>query len=346
MSEKNTGAAPRGIVDLARPRLPLGPSPFALSTLRGVAKNLDSYGPVSGQRLARECASQHCVGASGLVADQTVDQLFERIYLANGAHGRILTWTSGGGPVERLRARLGVQVEYLPRNDDLSAALEHAGEGADPTTGLVYVTNPDDPTGHGMQMEELGVMCGMLPEGCLLVVDESYMDFTWPPERYSMLSMQHELPNLVILRGLNRCRDMAGLPSALGSCPPGLAARVADIPPAAPLTGLAENVALAALRDEEHHMANLEAVMACRKSLCGLLDSMDMAYVDSQAPFVLFVPSRPALTTARRLMDKGVRVGTFEGTELEDCLRVFFGSDEDMAVLQGALTEVLAEEDW
>lgn len=279
------------------------------------------------------------------MADQSATQLLERIYLAHGGHGRVLAWASGGGPVERMASRLGVQVEFVQRNDDLSPPLERMAEAADPTVSMVFVSNPDNPTGYGIPMEELGVMAGVLPPDCLLVVDESYMDFTWPPETYSLTSMRGELQNLVIIRGLDRCRGLAGLPSTLASCPDWLADRLMRIPPAAPLTGLAETVAMAALADEDHHMANLEAVMQAKNGLYRILQKNDIEYLESQAPFVLFLPGRPALQVAREMLDRGVALKSFAGTVLEDFLRVSLGTAEEMAVFDGALSAVYASGD-
>ena len=119
----------------------------------------------------------------------------------------------------------------VPRGEDYRLPLEFLAEAADERTALVFVTSPDNPTGLAARAEELMVLSGVLPAGTLLVVDEAYMDFSWPPEEYSMLHQVAELDNLVVSAHLFQgLRPGGPAPGLRGSLPAWLAAHLRRAP--------------------------------------------------------------------------------------------------------------------
>lgn len=85
-------------------------------------------------------------------------------------------------------------MRQTPLNPDFSFPWKAMRELVDETTSLVFVTSPDNPSGHAASVEELAAFARSLPETCLLVVDEAYMDFTDDESAYSLLPAWRNSP--------------------------------------------------------------------------------------------------------------------------------------------------------
>jgi histidinol-phosphate aminotransferase len=241
-----------------------------------------------------------------------------------------------------LTAKLcGVEYREVPRGGDFRLPLESLAEAVDKNTAMVFVTSPDNPTGQAARAEELMVLAGVLPERTLLVVDEAYIDFTWPPEEYSVLSMLNEVPNLVVLRTFSKAYGLAGLRLGYGVMQQELAdlVRRARLPFTVNL--LAEVAGIAALDDDNFYSETLSVVFQGRELLLKSLPELGCEVWPSQANFVMFRPPLPAFEVVEALLRRGIIVRHLASFGLPQNIRVNVGTQAETQAFLGALKEIL-----
>ena len=116
----------------------------------------------------------------------------------------------------------GVELRQTPVNADFSFPWDNLLKLVDDKTSLVFVTTPDNPSGYTPPVAELETLAKALPDTCLLVLDEAYMDFTDDEADYSLVKRLDEFPNVIISRTFSKSFGMAGSASlrhrARGAC--------------------------------------------------------------------------------------------------------------------------------
>ncbi len=113
----------------------------------------------------------------------------------------------------------GVDLRQVPLRPDFSFDFEALLGAVDENTALVFVTNPDNPSGHAVPAAELAGLAKRLPPRAVLVVDEAYADFADPAGQYTLLPRLGELPNVAVLRTFPRCTAWPGCAWASGPWP-------------------------------------------------------------------------------------------------------------------------------
>jgi histidinol-phosphate aminotransferase len=206
---------------------------------------------------------------------------------------------------------------------------------------MVVVTSPDNPTGLAAGVEDLTVLAGVLPKDCLLVVDEAYAEFAWPPESYSPLQAFDKFENLVCLRTFSKAYGLAGMRLGYGIMPAQLAAllRNARIPFTVNL--LAEEAGLAALEDETFFNETLTVVMRGREYFTNELTRLGCKVWPSQANFVMFRPPMDAKTLFLTLLERGIIVRHLGSFGLADCIRVNVGTDKENKLFIKTVGDIL-----
>ena len=162
----------------------------------------------------------------------------------------------------RMCAKLcGLEYREIPRGPDYALPLEAMIEAADVNTAMVIVTSPDNPSGLTATVDDLALLSGALPEDCLLVVDEAYIDFAWPPESFTPVQAFDSFRNVVALRTFSKAYGLAGLRLGYGILPAGLAALMKNARIPFTVNLLAEEAGLAALEDDVFYNETLALVM-------------------------------------------------------------------------------------
>lgn len=216
----------------------------------------------------------------------------------------------------------------------------------DPKTALVFITTPDNPSGYCPPVTELEAFAKALPPGCLLVVDEAYMDFCRDETEFSLLPRFLEFPNLVILRTFSKSFGLAGLRLGYGIMPPTLAdtLRRAHMPFSVNI--LAEIAGMAALADTTFYAATLQAVREGKASLQKGLAALGCRVFPSQANFLMFsLPagcSKTAHDIFENLLSKGLIIRPLSSYGLPEYLRVSIGSTQENRLFLSFMREALS----
>jgi len=331
------------VIKLASNENPLGVSPVVQQALARTAAQAFRYPQNHSPRLTQAIAKAMGVPAEMVVAGNGSDEIIDLLLRVVAQPGRdnVVCYEHSFSMYSMMARMCGVEYREVPRGEDYRLPLESLAEAVDHNTALVFVTSPDNPTGLAARAEELMVLSGVLPDGALLVVDEAYMDFTWPPEEYSMMNLAAELGNVVVLRTFSKAYGLAGLRLGYGVMPVWLAGHVRRARPPFTVNLLAEEAGIAALEDDAFYSATLEVVFKGRELLLKRLPELGCAVWPSQANFVMFRPPRPAAVVCEELLKRGIIVRHLKSFGLPANIRVNVGTGPETEAFLKALEEIL-----
>ena len=331
------------VVKMASNENPLGVSPMAAEAIERHAGLSFRY-PQAGNPGLTSALSNHlgvpqrCI-VPGNGSDELID-LLVRVTARPGCDNTVVCDPSFS--IYSMQAALcGVEVRRVPLGEGYTLPLAGLLEAADQNTGLVFVTTPDNPSGVATPAVELEKVASDLPPDTLLVIDEAYVEFTKPRERFDSLSWWSEECPVVILRTFSKMYGLAGLRLGYGIMPGWLADCLLRVRLPFSVNLLAEKAGCAALEDEAFVQKTLETVLAGRDFLTGELEGLGCRVTPSQANFLLFKPPGPARRIFEQLLARGVIVRPLAGYGLPDHLRVSMGTEEENRFFLKALQEVL-----
>jgi histidinol-phosphate aminotransferase len=207
-------------------------------------------------------------------------------------------------------------------------------------TRLVYVCNPNNPTGTAVGREALQAFVRSVPSQVVVLVDEAYIDFADDAGVATVVPLVREAPNLIVLRTFSKLHALAGLRIGYGIASPVLAPKLAALSLVWPnTTGLA--AALASLGDEDYLARTRAAILADRGRVHAAIDRAGLARTNSQGNFVFFDTGATIARFQQRMLEQGLRVGRrFAGYDRWS--RVTIGTRQEVDRFLAALPQALA----
>src|SRR4051812_21508924 len=235
-----------------------------------------------------------------------------------------------------------VQVPLVPGRDG-GPADTHDLDGLlaaiDDTTRLVFVCNPNNPTGTAVRRTELERFLDAVPATTLVVLDEAYREFVTDPDVPDGIELMRGRPNVAVLRTFSKAWGLAGLRVGyLIAEDPAVAEAVRKTLVPFSVSSLAQAAAVAALASEDEVRARCAAVVAERDRLTTALRERGLDVADSQANFVWLPVGEQAAELASALEARAVITRPFAG----EGVRVTVGAPDEDDVFLGALDAVLA----
>lgn len=336
----------REVVKLASNENALGPSPRALEAVRSALARINRYpdGPATALRaaLARGLGvapSQVVVGNGSTELIDLLARAFlgpdDNAVISEGAFARF-------GQVVQARNGRARLVPMRRHTHDLVAMRA----AVDERTRLVYVANPNNPTGTWNRKAELVALLADLPAEVLLVLDEAYFEFADDPEYPDGVAFVREGRPVAVLRTFSKVHGLAGLRIGYG-----IAAR--DVVEAVDLVRepfnsnvLGQAAALAALEDRDHVRRTVEMNRSERSRMAAALRERGLEVLPSLANFLFVDLARDAAPVYRDLVARGVIVRPLRAYGFATALRISIGSPEENGRLLSALDAVLAPAPW
>jgi histidinol-phosphate aminotransferase len=331
------------VIKLASNENPLGVSPVVQKIISGYAAMVFRYPRPGSPDLRRAISKEMEVPEERLIVGNGSDEIIDLLVRALATPGRenVLSYSNNFSMYAQVCQVSGVEYRQVPRRPDFSQPLEELVQACDENTAIVFVTNPDNPTGLAAQGEELAILRGMLPPSTLLVVDEAYIDFSWPIERYTMLQYAEQLPNTAILRTFSKAYGLAGLRVGYGIMDDWLADALLKAKPPFSVSVLAEKAGVAALQDQEFYLATLDLVLKERESMSKAMTKLGCEVTPSQANFIMFRPPAPAEEVYEKLLAQGVIVRLLASFGLSDQIRVSIGRQDENKLFLNTLESIL-----
>jgi len=212
-------------------------------------------------------------------------------------------------------------------------------------TRLVFVANPNNPTGTFIDGEQIAAFIRSVPPHVVIVLDEAYTEYLPPSQRYDAFAWVAQHPNLIVSRSFSKAYGLAGLRVGFGIAQPGLTDLMNRLRQPFNVNSLAQAAAIAALQDEAFLKKSAEINSQGYIQLTAAFDQMGISYVPSVGNFVLFRAGDDDTAGAKvnlALLKQGIIVRPVGNYGLPRWLRVSIGLPEENEAFLVALKSVLA----
>ena len=200
-----------GLVQLNFNENPYGPSPNALAAANDAAKHGAYYAGDILRELRTAIAERQGVDNSNVRLSTGSNEALCAAVAAWGKKGHVLAPALTYSAHLHYARRIGVAVRTVPMQDDMSIDLDAMAAAVDDDTALVYVCNPNNPTGLTIDGDELRDFCKRVGARAPVLVDEAYNELTAKPDYTSMMDLVHADENVVITRTFSKVYGLAGL---------------------------------------------------------------------------------------------------------------------------------------
>lgn len=337
-------AAPRGRVSrLASNESPLGPSPRAIEACRRAGDNLHRYPDGGARNLRAALAEHHGIDATGIVCGNGSDELLALLAKCFAGPGDEVLCSEFGFPIYPIAARSAGATPVAAPEPHLRADVEaFAGlVGAD--TKIVFLANPNNPTGSYITASELRDLHGRLPAETLLVVDTAYAEYVCAADYDAGFAMVEEFDNVVITRTFSKLYGLAALRVGWAYCPAGVADVLNRVRGPFNVTAPSQAAARAALADTDHARMARDHNTRWLPWLSAELAGLGLTVHPSVANFILVEFPGKAAAARAHLLSRGIITREMDGYSLPDCLRITIGLEEDLRAVVAACAEFLAQ---
>jgi histidinol-phosphate aminotransferase len=335
---RELGLDPSRIVKLASNENPLGPSPKAIEAMRRAVAGVHIYPDGNGFLLRQAIAQKHGVGMEQVVLANGSNEVIEFLGHAFLSPGDEMVISQYAFAIYEIVARIFqarvVEVPAREYGHDLDAMLK----AITPKTRLVFVANPNNPTGTAVSPGELERFLHAVPDHALVVVDEAYQEFLKSPLDTPGLIARK--PNVVVMRTFSKAQGLAGLRIGYGLANKGVAAALQKVRQPFNASLVAQAAALAALADEEHIRRTVRTVDEGRDFLQAEFRTRKWEFVSSHGNFVL-VHVGDGKKVFDGLLRHGVIVRPMGGYKLPAWIRVTVGTRAENETFLKALDEVM-----
>lgn len=324
-----------------------GPSPSAREAILDGLNGLHRYPDPFGGDLKRALAARLGLSVDALMLGNGSHELLMLLGQVFSGPGLAVVVSQYGFAVHALAAQAAgaalVVAPALPRRDDMPRGHDLAAmlAAVGPTTRLLYLANPNNPTGTWCPTAQLEAFLAALPPDVLVVVDEAYIEYADDPALVSAAGLLARFPGLVITRTFSKVHALAALRVGYLMAAPGLVAVLERARESFNVNGLGLAAGEAALADVEHLAWVQRQNREQRLALSDALRARNLQVGPSQTNFVLVDFGVDAAPVAAGLVARGVVPRPMAGYGLPTCLRITVGTrDENRAFLQ-ALDQVL-----
>jgi histidinol-phosphate aminotransferase len=330
-------------VKLASNENPLGPSPKAMAAARQALGEANWYPDGGSKRLREVLAARYGVRAEevfvGLGSSEIID-LASRVLLRPGLTG-ITSEGSFALFAIAIRASGGKLVQTPMRNYTFD--LDAIAAAVTPETRVIYIANPNNPTGTAFGAAEFDVFLKKVPGDVLVVLDEAYTEYAERRDLPKAMEIFKEYNNLLTLKTFSKVYGLAGLRIGYGIGHPTLVAEMNKLRTPFNVTSVGQAAALAALDDLEHVRRSVEMNHAERTRLLEELRKSGLRPVASETNF-LFVPlaGMDAKVMCDELLHEGVIVRPLAWMGFPEAIRISVGNPEENSKLLAAMAKVMA----
>ncbi len=328
-------------IKLASNENPLGPSPKAMEAIRNCAHRVNFYPDGGGFYLRSKLAKIQGLDMSQIILGAGSTDLIELVgktFLTGGDEG--VTSESAFYiyrlAIEEMGAAL-IQTPMRHLSFDL-AAIAHA---VTHRTKVIYLGNPNNPTGTMFTADDMDRFLNALPSRVLVVLDEAYFDYVQRPDYSHSVDYVREGKNILVLRTFSKVHGLAGLRIGYGMGNPELIEALNRVRSPFNANMLAQAAAMAALDDREHVAKSVEMNAREMKFVTEELTLLGVHYVPSAGNFLLVDTGRDCEEDFVRLLHEGVIVRPMKLYGFPTSLRVTIGTHSDNELFLEALRRVM-----
>jgi histidinol-phosphate aminotransferase len=233
----------------------------------------------------------------------------------------------------------GTEINWVPLNKDLDFDLEEIEKRVSYETGLVFLCNPNNPTGKLLPAKQVMDFCETVSKRTVVFSDEAYYDYITEPNYPSMVELVKKGHDVVVSRTLSKVYGLAGIRMGYLIAKPDLAKKLKDRV-VANTNIMAIEAGKAALADADFYKFALQKNEEAKAMIIATLNELKLPYLPSHANFVFFQSGKDVSELGKLMAEKGFIIGR-PFPPLNDWCRVSTGTIEEIALYNQAIKEVL-----
>jgi histidinol-phosphate aminotransferase len=331
-SAERAGTAAEPVL-LYRNENPYGPSEKVLAVLRESAADGNRYPRTEYDTLLDKLATLHKVKRDQIVLGCGSGEILCMAAMAYLKPGKKLVEAAPTFPaLGKLAQTAGIEVADVQLNKRYEHDLGVMLDRADASTGLVYIVNPNNPTGTITPRKDIEAFIAKLPASVTVLIDEAYHHFATPGGEYeSFLDRPIGDPRVIVARTFSKIYGLAGMRIGYAVATPEVAKRLAAGFPAWSVSVVSARAASAALDDVEYVRLGVKRNTDDRQEFMNQANARMLRCIDSQTNFVMMNPQRPPDEVIAHLKKQGILIGP-KYPALDKYIRVSLGKPDEMKV--------------
>lgn len=334
---------PSKIAKLASNENRLGFSANVQDAIFKALPSIQNYPDPLASRLRQAIASKNNVPEDRVVVasgSESILAMLCRTFFHNGQNAITANATFVGFFVQ-MGVR-GAHLKKIPVTKDYRFDVKSLVNAVDENTKMLYVANPNNPTGTYITKQEFEWMMDRVPSDVLVVMDEAYFEFAQDVEDYPH-ALSYSYDNVIVLRTFSKAYGLAGFRIGYGIAREGVIDNLLKTKLTFEPTALGEAAALAAYEDDEFLKKSIDVVSEGKERLYSFFDDQGVKYVRSISNSVMMVfdSEDEAIAFTQAMLEKGVILRRIHAFGLPDCVRVTIGVKEDMDHFERSFEEIM-----
>ena len=329
------------IIKLASNENPLGTSPLALQAIRKALKDTFLYPDDNCFYFRKKLAERWNVEGENIFVGNGSVELLPLATLAYLDPGFSAVASESAFIWFKIAARIAaaelIEVPMRNHTHDLPAMLT----AIKPNTRMIYIANPNNPTGTIVDKDEVEEFFRRVPENILVIMDEAYIEYITDPRFPDSFKYFREGKNIVILRTFSKIYGLAGTRLGYGIAPKEIIASLAKLRVSFNVNRLSQVAGIAALDDDRHVRRGRAVNEAGKEYLYDAYRKMGLFYLPTFANFIFVDFGRDSQIVFEALEKKGIITRTIKEYGFPQALRITIGTEDQNRKLIRALKKVL-----
>ncbi len=329
---------PPGQIRLMFNENPYGPSPKALAEVAKILPKTAYYPGAIEDDLIGLFMARYQLDREQVFLASGSNEGLQAAMMAFGKHGKVISPALTYSDHLQYAEKLGVAVHRVPLRDDMAIDLEAMARAVDDSVSLVYLCNPNNPTGMAIDGDELRSFCREVSPKVPILIDEAYNELTDKPDYTSMVDLVREGANMLITRTFSKIFGMAGLRVGYGMGHPDIVSVVKDNVMAWP-NGVGLCAAYNRYLDDDFIAFSRDKILQGRQMVNATFRRHGIEPLPSQTNFVYADIQRDADVFKAKMAARNIKIrGIYEGYDTYS--RVSMGRIEELEIFDRVFSEV------
>lgn len=335
------------IIKLASNENPMGASPKAVEAIKNVLDELAIYPDGNAYDLKKNISDKLSIALDRITIGNGSNDILEligRVFFTPGSNAVFSQYSFAVYPIATQAC--GAQMKIAPAlAEDSDSPLGHDLEAIkakiDENTKVIFIANPNNPTGTWLKKAELFAFLKGVPKNIVVVVDEAYLEYVEEEQYASAIELIDELPNLVVTRTFSKAYGLAGLRIGYGVSSADITNLLNRARQPFNANALALAAATAALADDEHIKKSVENNSRGLKQLTGFFDDNGIGYIPSVGNFICVKVGDKAAEIYEALLRAGIIVRPVDNYGMGQYLRLTVGLPEQNQRMMQTIKELM-----
>lgn len=332
-----------GVIKLASNENPLGPSPAALNALKEAINKVHNYPDGNCYYLKKELSNCFQLPEDHFIIGNGTDEILKMLgeTFLNPGDRVLFAWPSFS-EYEFITRLMGAEPVTVPLKD-FRHDLDEIARQVDERTKLIFICNPNNPTGTIVSGQELCRFLAGIPSDVLVVVDEAYYEYVTDPQYTSAVELVKEDERVVVLRTFSKIYGLAGLRVGYGIAAAEIIQLINRVREPFNVNLLAQRAAVAALQDRDFLQKSRDVVLKGKEYLYDSFSRLKLDYIPTEANFIFVNLQRDSREVFVSLLKEGIIVRTGDIFGYPTWIRVTIGTPEQNERFIASLERILNE---